>query len=61
MLIGLCCSETTDIFNEDKLLFIHELEMLAMKTGIKTINSTDVANSQILARLISFKPEFEKK
>ena len=60
LLMSLCIPGFEESQTEHLNKFIKDLKFFAEKTAIKTVNSSEVSGSQILARLIKFKSNDSK-
>ena len=58
---GICNPETLHAFKEDLNNFINDIGTLGTLIDKHEYDSNEAANNGIIARLISFKPEYEKK
>ena len=54
MFLGSCDPDFTSHFEQERSAFLEQLNFIAHYTKTKYINNSEVANSQILARLIAF-------
>ena len=59
MMYGCCFDEWLEAYTPFLCDFIDKLEELASVTRVKRVNSSEVANSQILSRLLAFKVKSE--